>query len=151
MSATTIQCFTAKAKAIASRYTPGEERNILETHAANLTKRLEELDELVRKARSFKKCKHDKTLETFWIANIPNFIAYRDSTTADEKPDTVHWGDAIFPTTHPNRASYDCITIDQNNSSGGYWCVGSGMCHRRWPDPDETEPKPAPNATFPGG
>lgn len=143
MSATTIRRFAAKAKAIASQYTPGEERSILETHASNLAKRLEELDELVRNAPSFEVCKHDKTLETFWIANVPNFIAYRDSATADEKPDTVHWGDAIFPTTHPNRVSYDCITIDQNNSSGGYWCVGSGMCHRRWPDPGgRTEPCP---------
>lgn len=137
MSATTIQRFAAKAKAIASQYTPGEERSILETHAANLEERLIELDELVRSAPSFKKCEHDKTLETFWIANVPNFIAYRDSATADKKPDTVHWGDAIFPTTNPNRVSYDCITIDQNNSSGGYWCVGSGMCHRRWPDSDD--------------
>lgn len=90
MPATTIKNFAAKAKTIASRYTPGEERNILETHAANLTKRLEELDELVCNAPSFKKCKHDKTLETFWVANVPNFIAYKDSATADEKPDTVH-------------------------------------------------------------
>lgn len=117
MPSTTIQKFTTKAEAIASRYT-GEERNILETHAMNLEKRLEELGELVHNAPSFKECEHDKTLETFWIANVPNFIAYQDSATADEKPDTVHWGDAIFPTTHPNRVSYDCITIDQNNSSG---------------------------------
>lgn len=137
MSATTIQRFAAKAKTIASQYTPGEERNILETHAANLTKRLEELDELVRKAPSFKKCKHDKTLETFWIANIPNFIAHRDSIITDEKPDTVYWGDAIFPTTRPNHVSYDCITIDYNNTSGGYWCVGSGMQHRASPNPDD--------------
>ena len=134
MSATTIQRFAAKAKAIASRHTPGEERSILETHAANLEERLIELDELVRSAPSFKKCEHDKTLETFWIANVPNFIAYRDSTTADKKPDTVHWGDAIFPTTNPNRVSYDCITIERANNGG---CVGSGMCHRRWPDPDD--------------
>lgn len=40
MPSTTIQKFTTKAEAIASRYT-GEERNILETHAMNLEKRLE--------------------------------------------------------------------------------------------------------------
>lgn len=136
MSATTIQRFAAKAKTIASRYTHGEERNILETHAANLEERLIELDELVRNAPSFKECKHDKTLETFWIANVPNFIAYQDSATADKKPDAIHWGDAIFPTTHPKRVSYDCITIERANN-GGYWCVGSGMCHRRYPDPDD--------------
>jgi len=143
MASTTIQRFAAKAGLIASRYTPGEERNILETHAMNLEKRLEELDELVRNAPSFNKCGHNKTLETFWIANVPNFIAYRDSITAGEKPDTVHWGNAIFPTTHPSHVSYDCITIDQTNSSGGYWGGGSGL----WPPPrappeDRTEACP---------
>lgn len=137
MPSTTIQKFAAKAKVIASQYTPGEELNIIETHAMNLRERLEELDELVRNAPSFNKCGHNKTLETFWIANVPNFIAYRDSIITDEKPDTVYWGDAIFPTTRPNHVSYDCITIDYNNTSGGYWCVGSGIQHRASPDPDD--------------
>lgn len=100
MPSTTIQKFTTKAEAIASRYT-GEERNILETHAMNLEKRLEELGELVHNAPSFNKCGHDKTLETFWIANVPNFIAYQDSATADEKPDTGSLGRCHLPHNPP--------------------------------------------------
>ena len=135
MASTTIQRFAAKAGLIASRYTPGEERNIVGTYANNLKERLEELDELVRNAPSFKKCKHDKTLETFWIANVPKFITYQESSATCEYLDTVYWGDAIFPTTRPNHVSYDCITIKLGN--GGYWCVGSGMQHRAAPNPDD--------------
>lgn len=134
MASTTIQRFAAKAGLIASRYTPGEERNIVGTYANNLKERLEELDELVRNAPSFKKCKHDKTLETFWIANVPKFITYQESSATCEYLDTVYWGDAIFPTTRPNHVSYDCITIKLGN--GGYWCVGSGMQHRAAPAPE---------------
>lgn len=137
MASTTIQRFAAKAGLIASRYTPGEERNIVGTYANNLKERLEELDELVRNAPSFKKCKHDKTLETFWIANVPKFITYQESSATCEYLDTVYWGDAIFPTTRPNHVSYDCITIKLGN--GGYWCVGSGMQHRATPPPKPLE------------
>lgn len=135
MPATTIQRFAAKAGLIASRYTYGEERSIIDTHGVNLKERLIKLDELVRNAPSFKKCDHDKTLETFWIANVPEFITYQESSATCEYLDTVYWGDAVFPTTNPNHVSYDCITIELGN--GGYWCVGSGMQHRDYPNPDD--------------
>lgn len=135
MPNTTIQKFATKAKLIALRHSPGEERNIIGTHAMNLEKRLEELDELVCNAPSFKKCDHDKTLETFWIANVPEFITYQESSATCEYLDTVYWGDAVFPTTNPNHVSYDCITIKLGN--GGYWCVGSSMQHRAYLDPDD--------------
>jgi hypothetical protein len=135
MAPTAIQRFAAKAGLIASRYAPGEERNIIETYANNLKERLEELDKLVRNAPSFRKCKHDKTLEAFWIANVPKFITYQKSSATCEYLDTVYRGDAIFPTTNPNYVSYDCITIKLGN--GGYWRVGSGMQHRDYPNPDD--------------
>lgn len=138
-SASHIQDFVTRASFIASLYEPGEERNIIETHATNLKERLIELDELVRKAPSFKKCGHDSTLVTFWCANVPDFIACHEAPPAGETLDTVHWGDAIFPGTHPNNASYDCITLEY----GSYWCVGSGMQSRAYPDPgDRTEDCP---------
>jgi hypothetical protein len=137
-SASHIQDFATRASFITSLYEPGEERNIIETHATNLKERLIELDELVCKAPSFKKCGHDSTLATFWCANVPDFIACYEAE-AGETLDTVHWGDAIFPGTHPNNVSYDCITLEY----GGYWCVGSGMQSRAYPAPgDRTEDCP---------
>ena len=140
MNNTDTLALPVKAALITSRGISDEERSIMETHAINLKKRLIELDNLVCNAASFKECGHDKILETFWIANVPNFIASHKAPIGNKEVSKVYWGDAIFPGSHPDDVAYDCITI---NYSGGYWLVGSGMCHRRFPDPsDRAEPCP---------
>lgn len=140
MSNTNTLSLPSETAIVTSRRISDEERSIMETHAINLKKRLVELDNLVREAPSFKECGHDKILETFWVSNVPNFISSHRAPISDKEVSKVYWGDAIFPGTHPDDVTYDCITI---NYSGGYWLVGSGMCHRRFPNPsDRTEPCP---------
>lgn len=62
MASTTIQRFAAKAGLIASRYTPGEERNIVGTYANNLKERLEELDEQIPQSTPIYPCGDSSSL-----------------------------------------------------------------------------------------
>lgn len=126
-----ITCrFSENIERLIPEHATNEERRILETYAASLRKRLATLEEMVHGA-SFRFCGHDKTLEAFWIAGVPNFISERNPLATEAEPAVIYWGDAKFPTTNPNEVSYDCIVVYCKGR--GFWSVGGTMYHRRYP------------------